>query len=458
MTAWSSRIAVYLGTAGAAVGLGSLWRFPYLAGTGGGSAFILVFVIACVLIATPLLAAEFALGRRSQSSPPQAAGIVAAAAHPGIPSTLTQPSSPWNAIGILGTLAGYLLFSYYTVIAGWVLAYTWKCAVGTLAAAGPQHVAALWEAFRSHPLEIGAWHALFVGFTLTISSRGLQKGIEPADRIRAPALLILLLILATYALIAGDARRAFAFAFTPRFSELNAPTALAAVGQAFFATGVGQAMMIAYGAYMDRGTSLIRVSLIITASILLVSLLATVIVFPLVFGYGMNPAQGPELVFEVLPRVFTEMPGGRVIGTMFFALLVLAALMPSIALLEPAVAWLIQRGGLSRAAATWVAGSSAWVLGIGTVLSFNRWSNWHPLAVVPALAHKSFFDLLDYTCSNILLPLGAFLTSLFIGWRASAVFSAELSNTAPVARVACIGLLRYLCPVAILALFIAAMA
>lgn len=446
---WSSQISVYLGTAGAAVGLGSLWRFPYLAGTGGGSAFILVFAMACVLIATPLLVAELAMGRRSRASPPQAAGIIAAA---------VASDTRWNAIGILGTIAAYLIFSYYTVIAAWVLAYTWKCATGVLAAAGPQHVAALWESFRSRPLEIGAWHGLFVLVALTISSRGLQKGIEPANRIRAPGLLILLLVLIVYSLITGDVRRAFAFAFAPRFSDLNAQIALAAVGQAFYATGVGQAMMIAFGAYIDQGTSLIRVALMITAAILGVSLLSTLMIFPLVFGYGMDPAQGPELVFEVLPRVFTEMPGGRLIGTLFFALLVLAALTPSIALLEPAVYWLIQRRKLSRFVATWIVGLSSWILGLGSVLSFNLWSQWHPLAALLPFAHKNFFDLMDYSSSNILLPLGAFLASLFMGWRASAVLSGELAAATPWARVGCIWLLRYLCPLALLALFIAALA
>ena len=174
---WSSNLAVYLGTAGASVGLGSIWRFPYLAGTGGGSAFILIFVLACALVATPLLAAEFALGRASRQSPPEAAGAVAVAA--GL-------SSRWNLIGILGTLAAFLLFSYYTVIAAWVLAYAWKCAIGLLAAAGPQRVAALWTEFQSHPIEVGAWHAAFVAVVLVVSARGLQGGIEPANKFRAP--------------------------------------------------------------------------------------------------------------------------------------------------------------------------------------------------------------------------------------------------------------------------------
>jgi NSS family neurotransmitter:Na+ symporter len=441
--AWSSNLSVYLCTAGASVGLGSIWRFPYLAGTGGGSAFILIFILACVLVATPLLAAEFALGRQSRLSPPDAAGAVAG-------------NRRWNAIGILGTLAAYLIFSYYTVIAGWVLAYAWKCAIGLLADAGPQHVAGLWAEFQARPLEVECWHAVFVALVVVISARGLQGGIEPANKIRAPALLVLLLILVGYALSTGDVRRGLTFAFKPDFSAVNAQVVLSAIGQAFYATGVGQAMMIAFGAYIERGTSLVRTSLVITGSILAVSLLATMMIFPLVFGYGMNPAQGPALVFDVLPRVFTEMPGGRLVGSLFFLLLVLAATTPSIALLEPVAAWVMARFGLSRAAAVWAIGISSWVLGIGSVLSFNLWAGWFPLGFIPVFAHKTVFDLLDYVSSNIMMPVGALLTSILVGWRVSSAFERdELAETTPIARIACVWLLRYVCPLAILAVFIA---
>jgi NSS family neurotransmitter:Na+ symporter len=447
--AWSSRFAVYLGTAGAAVGLGSIWRFPYLAGTSGGSAFILVFVLSCVLIATPLLAAEFALGRRSRRSPPEAAGAVARE---------SGLSSRWNAIGVLGSVTAFLIFSYYAVIAGWVLAYAWKCAAGVLASAGPEHVGALWHNFRSDPLEVGAWHLMFVTLVVVISARGLRRGIEAANKIRAPGLLLLLLVLVVYSLSTGDVRRGLAFAFTPNFQAINAQVVLAAIGQAFYATGVGQAMMIAYGAYVEPGTSLVRTSLIITGSILLVSLLATLMVFPLVFAYGMDPAQGPALVFEVLPRVFTEMPGGRLIGTLFFVLLVLAALMPSIALLEPAVSWLIQRKSMHRMSAVCLVAAAAWFLGLGSVFSFNLWSEWHPLAFVRALADKTFFDVMDYVSANIMLPIGALLTSILVGWRVRLVFTTEeLAETTPRVRAASRWLLRYLCPLAILAVFVTAL-
>lgn len=443
---WSSRFAFYIGAAGAAVGLGSIWRFPYLAGSGGGSAFILVFVGACILIATPLLVGEFAIGRRSRLSPPEAAGALVG--EPG-------KSSGWNAIGVLGALAAFLVFSYYSVIAGWVMAYTWKSAIGVLADTGTSGVVPLWREFLSSPLEVGFWHIAFIVIVVVISARGLNRGIELANKIRAPGLLILLGVLVFYSLATGDVRNGLSFAFKPNFAAIDAQVVLTAIGQAFYATGVGQAMMIAYGAYVEPGTSLVRTSLVVTGSILLVSLLATLMVFPLVFAYGMDPAQGSQLVFEVLPRAFVEMPAGRFIGTLFFLLLVLAALMPSIALLEPAVAWLIRRRGLTRGVAVCAVATAAWVLGIGSVLSFNVAREWHPLGFVSGFETKSFFDLMDYGSSNIMLPIGALLTSILMGWRVSRTLEEELAESTPFMRAACVGLLRYVCPVAILAIFIA---
>jgi NSS family neurotransmitter:Na+ symporter len=317
-------------------------------------------------------------------------------------------------------------------------------------------VASIWRNFRSNPLELGAWYAAFVLLTIFISARGLQRGIESANKFRAVGLLILLLILVGYSLSTGDVRHGLQFAFAPHFSAITPQVVLSAIGQAFYATGVGQAMMIAYGAYVEPGTSLVRTSFAITASILFVSLLATMMIFPLVFRYGINPAQGLELVFDLLPRIFAEMAGGRIVGTLFFLLLVLAALMPSVALLEPGAAWLTGRRGISRTSAVWITAGSSWVLGLGSILSLNRWSEWYPLNFVPALSGKTFFEVIDYVTSNIMLPLGALLTSVLVGWRLSAAFaSAELTETTPIARTACVWLLRYICPLAILAIFIA---
>jgi NSS family neurotransmitter:Na+ symporter len=446
---WSSRPAFYLATVGAAVGLGSIWRLPYQVGSSGGSAFVFVFALACLMIATPLLAAEFLIGRHSHLSPPDAAGAVA------LESGLTKR---WNVIGVLGTIAVFAIVSSYTVVAGWVLAYSWKCASGALVGLHRPEVAQLWRTFLSSPLEMGAWHLSFLCLVGVISACGLSRGIEVATKVRAPILLILLVVLAAYSLATGDARAGLKFAFVPRFASITPQVVLAALGQAFYATGVGAAMMLAYGSYVAKGTSLVRAALIITASILLVSLLATLIIFPLVFRYGMNPAQGPELVFDVLATVFAEMPGGRLVGTLFFVLLVFAALTPSIAGFEPIVAWLQQHHRVSRARAVAIAVSAAWLLGVAAMLSFSRWSAWHPLGWIPPFKDKTFFDVLDFVPSNVLLPAGALATSVFVGWRVSrTIVDGELSETTPFARRWCVWALRYACPLAIAAVFAAAL-
>jgi neurotransmitter:Na+ symporter, NSS family len=446
---WSSGIAFYLATIGASVGLGSIWRFPYLAGANGGSAFVLIFVLACFMIATPLLVAEFILGRRSRRSPPEAAGTVAAS---------FGRSRAWNVIGVLGTAAAFLIMSYYTVIAGWVLAYTWNCASGQLTGLTRPAVAALFQDFLASPVRVGVWHATFVVLAGAISARGLSRGIEVANRIRAPGLLILLLILVAYSLSKGDVARGLTFAFVPDFARITPGTLLTAIGQAFYATGVGMAMMIAYGAYVPSGASLVRSALGISGSIVLVSLLATLLVFPLVYRYGLNPAQGPDLVFNVLPVIFAEMPGGRVVGTLFFLLLILAALTPTIAGLEPCVAWLEQRYGLPRARAVAVAAGATWFVGLGSVLSFNAWAHWYPLGWLTRLRGMTVFDTVDFLTANAMLPVGAALTCILVGWRLPwTLFESELVEESPVARRLCWILLRYVCPVAIAAILVAAM-
>jgi NSS family neurotransmitter:Na+ symporter len=276
--------------------------------------------------------------------------------------------------------------------------------------------------------------------------------------IRAPGLLILLLVLVGYALTTGDVARGLAFAFSPDWSKLTPDVVLAAVGQAFYATGVGMAMMLAYGAYVPKGVSLLRSALFITGSIVLVSLLATLMVFPLVFRYGMDPATGARLVFEVLPAAFAEMPGGRLVGTLFFVFLALAALTPSLAGIEPVVAWLERRHGLARVPAVVATAVAAWIVGLGSVLSFSRWSAWRPLGSVPYFAKMSFFDLVDFVSSNLMLPVGAFLTCLLVGWILRREIPAdELEAMSPFARRAVLFSLRWLSPLAIATVLVAAL-
>ena len=444
---WSTKFSFYLASVGAAVGLGSIWRFPYLTGTEGGSAFVFIFILACVGVATPLLVAEFIIGRRARTSPPRAAGEVASS---------VGRSRAWNVIGILGTLATFLIMSYYTVIAGWVMAYAWRCATGQLSGLSRPVVAARFHEFLASPMQVGAWHLAFIGLVAFISSRGVNRGLELANKIRAPGLLVLLVILVVYSLATGDVARGLRFAFAPDFGKVSAEVVLAAIGQAFYATGVGMAMMMAYGAYVPSGASLVHSALAISASIVLVSVLATLMIFPLVFRYGLNPAQGADLVFNVLPTAFAEMPGGRLVGTLFFLLLIFAALTPTLAGMEPIVAWLRQCG-LSRTAAASSAAAATWLLGLGSVLSFNLWSDWHPFGAISRLKGMTIFESADFIASDVLLPVGALLTSLFIGWVVPAgLVDCELPEESARARRSVRWLLRYVCPLAVATVLIAA--
>jgi NSS family neurotransmitter:Na+ symporter len=439
---------VYLGTIGAAVGLGSIWRFPYLAGTLGGGTFISAFVLACLFIAAPLLVAEFMIGRFSHVAPAAAAGAMAVS---------IGASRKWNAIGMLGTTASFLIGSYYTIVAGWVVAYAWKCGRGALQGLPRPGVQAQWRHFIADPWQIMAWQILFLGLVAFISGRGIGRGIELASRIRAPALLGLLLLLDGYALVTGDVAATLRFAFAPHWSATSGAVVLAAIGQAFYATGVGQAMMIAYGSYMARDAPLVRPALFVVGSILVVSLLATLLVFPLVFRFHMSPAGGPALVFDVLPTAFAVMPGGRPIGTIFFLLLILAALTPTLGAFEPVVAWL-QARGLHRAAAAATTAATMWLAGVGSVLSFNVLADWRPLQFLPVLAGKTVFETVDFVSGNILLPCGAVLTCLFTGWRLDrARFAAELGGVTSFTWKVCRLLLRYVCPAAIVAVLAVAL-
>jgi NSS family neurotransmitter:Na+ symporter len=443
---WSSQLAVYLGTIGAAVGLGSIWRFPYLAGTLGGGTFICAFVLAILFIAAPLLMAEFLIGRYSHVASSAAAGAMARS---------IGASPRWNVIGVLGTTAAFLIGSYYTIVAGWVVAYAWKCGRGALAGLSRPAVQAEWANFVADPWQLMGWQALFLGVAAFISGRGIGRGIEIASRIRAPALLALLLVLDGYALATGDVAQTLRFAFAPHWDALSGGVLLAAIGQAFYATGVGQAMMIAYGCYMSRQAPLVRPALLVSGSILLVSLLATLLVFPLVFRFHMNPAGGPALVFDVLPTAFAVMPAGRLVGTVFFVLLVFAALTPTLGCFEPVVAWLVACG-LRRGRAAVVTAVSLGLAGVASVLSFNVLAAWRPLDRIPGLAGKTIFEEVDFISGNVLLPVGALITCLFTGWRLErTAFAAELAAPAT-AWKACRILLRYVCPVAIAVVLLAA--
>jgi NSS family neurotransmitter:Na+ symporter len=445
---WSSNLAFYLSVSGAAIGLGTLWRFPFVAGQYGGGLFVLVFTLACIVIAVPLLVAEFMLGRRGGSNVPSAAGRIA---------TASGRSRCWSAIGWLGTLAIFLIMSYYTVIGGWVFSYVAAYATGAAANLDTAGLVARFEGLLADPWRLAFWHAAFMAATVAISAAGLHRGIEIANKIMMPSLFAILLGLGIYALEQGDAARAISFLTHADFSQLNGELMLAAVGQAFFATGVGMAIMIAYGSHVAPETSLPRSAAVVAGSIVLASLLSSLLIFPLVFSNAVDPAQGPQLAFIVLPSIFVGMPGGVLVGTLFFLLLAFAALTSSIAGLDPAGAWLMERFGLRRGPAVALVALAAWLLGLSTVLSFNRWSGIHPLAGMERFRSSTIFDLTDFIAANVLLPAGALLTCAFVGWRLGHDSIAADFGARPWIRTMLLALLRYVCPLAIVAVLVGAL-
>jgi NSS family neurotransmitter:Na+ symporter len=448
---WSSRFGFMLGAVGAAVGLGSIWRFPYLAGAGGGFAFILVFVIACLVFGAPVLVGEIVIGRWSRRSPPEAAGVLAARAGYAV--------SAWNLVGWSGSAAGFLIVTYYTMIAGWVLAYTWFFLTGDMARGGPVAAAARFHSFIADAPAVTLWQVGFLALVALTSASGLNRGVEFANRARAPALLAILLVLVGYSLTTGDVARGVHFAFHPDLHRLTPDVLLEAVGQALFALGISAGIMIVYGSYMPAGESIRQSVVAVIGSIFLVSLLATLAIFPLVFRYHLNPASGPELVFQVLPAAFAEMPGGRVIGTLFFALLVLAAFTPTVGLFEVPIAWLAGRFGLGRPLAAGLVAAAGLLIGHGSVLSFGRLADWHPLAIVPRLATMNFFGLCDFIAASVLMPLSALLVSVFVGWRLGRrIPPAELSGLSSLEWRLLLFALRYLCPVGIAVVLIVGLA
>jgi NSS family neurotransmitter:Na+ symporter len=443
---WSSGFGFVLSAVGAAVGLGSIWRFPYLAGSGVGFAFILVFVLACLVLGAPVVVAEIVIGRWSRRSPPRAAGAIA---------ERLGYSRLWDVVGWTGCIAGFLVMTYYTMIAAWVLAYTWFFLTGNYPHDRPGAIADRFHAFVSNSGAVSLWQLGFLTLVTLTLARGLNRGVEWANRWRAPALLAILLVLVGYSLAVGDVARGLRFAFAPDFSRLSGSVVLGAVGQALFALGASVGIMLAYGAYMPARESLGRSVLAVVGSIFAVSLLATIVIFPLVFHYGLNPAQGPELVFQVLPVAFAEMPAGRLIGTLFFALLVLAAFTPSIGAIEAWVAWLTERMGFSRLAAATLVSGACWLIGQGSVRSFGALAQWHPIGFIPRFADLNFFGVVDFLASELLMPLSALLVSAFVGWRLDRQVPAdELSGLPQVWRRLLRFSLRYVCPVGILAVVV----
>jgi NSS family neurotransmitter:Na+ symporter len=403
---WSSNVTFVLAAVGAAVGLGNIWRFPYVVGENGGSAFVLVYVGCVIFIAIPILIAELLLGRRGSHSPPSAVQAVA----------VESGRSPrWSLVGWVGLITGYFIATYYSVIAGWTLAYIFKAGAGFGGAAASE-VAGQFDTLQAQPVTMTVWHTVFMAITLFIVGRGLHGGIEKTVKILMPALFAMLILMIGYASVAGDFTAGWNFLFSPDFSKINTGAVLSAIGQAFFSIGVAMGLMMAYGSYVPKRISLTRSAIVIAGADTLVALLAGLMIFPLVFGNGLAPDSGPSLIFRTLPTAFADMPGGAIFGAVFFLLLAFAAVTSLIALIEPIVAYGEDRRGMSRIKSVMIFGGLAWLIGLGSVLSFNAWSDMAPLNFIPLFEGMNIFTIIDFSTDKILMPAGGALIALFVGW------------------------------------------
>ena len=403
---WSSRVVFLLAAIGAAVGLGNIWKFPYTAGVSGGGAFVLVYTGAVLAIAIPIVMAELLIGRRARRSP--VAAFIKLARDAGA-------STGWQITGWINLTAAFLILSFYSVIAGWAVAYVPKLASGVFTGADAALTTSQFQGLLASPWSLVLWHTVFMVLSVVIVARGVQKGIESAVKFLMPALFAILLMMVVYAAIAGDMQRAVDFLFTVDFSKVDGSVVLNAVGQAFFSVSVSMGLLIAYGAYLPETVNIPRSALIIAFADTFVAILAGLAIFPLVFGNHLDPAEGPGLIFVTLPIAFGNMPLGWLFGSLFFVLVVFAALTSAIALMEPVVSWAQDNRQLKRSTVATAIGLAVWLVGLASVLSFNVLADFKPLPFGP-LEGKTLFDLLDFITSNVLLPVGGILIALFTGW------------------------------------------
>jgi NSS family neurotransmitter:Na+ symporter len=409
---WTSRRTFLMASIGFAVGLGNIWRFPYMVGENGGSAFVLVYLLFAFGIGVPLVMAEWTIGRRGSGAASASGSIREVARQSGV-------SVAWGNVGGIAVLAVFMLMLFYTVVAGWTMDYLVRAASGDFQGINAEQSKAMFDSLMANPLRLGLWHTVVVLLTVYINSRGINAGIEKAVNILMPALFVSLLLMVAYAGSVGDIGKAAAFLLTPDFSRVTADTMLMALGQAFFSIGIAMAVMITYGSYLDSETSIPRNAFIVVGADTLVALLAGFAIFPLVFAHNLQPDSGPGLVFQTLPMAFGELPGGQVFSSIFFLLLIAAAVTSCIGNFAPVVAWTEEKFSMSHAQAARTAGFFMWLLGLGSVFSFNLWSEFHPLSFIDRFEGMTIYDSLDYVMANVLLPVGAFLTSIFIGWIAS---------------------------------------
>ena len=395
--AWIGKWTFILAATGSAVGLGNIWGFPYKAGTNGGGAFVLIYLACIVVIGIPIMISEIIIGRRAGNSPINAMRRV---------SIDSNQSSLWQFVGWSGIFAGALILSFYSVIAGICLNYIFISATSSGAISASDQFGSV----ISSPGNLLFWHSLFMILTALIVSAGVKDGIGKMVKILMPMLGFLMIFMVIYSMINGNFSQAISFLFAPDFSQVTSDTVLQAMGQAFFSLSLGMGSIMAYGAYMPKDQRVINTSFTVGSLDTLVAIMAGLAIFPIIFAFNLEPGSGPGLVFVSMLSAFNQMEFGYLIGPLFFVLLSVAALSSSISLLEPGVAFLAEEQILSRRRAAEIISFFVWVLGIGSALSFNIWSDFY------LISDRNFLDSMDFIANQILLPLGGMLIAIFVGW------------------------------------------
>ena len=399
---WSSGLIFVLAATGSAVGLGNLWRFPYLVGENGGSAFVILYLACIVLVGLPIMIAEVTIGRKGRRSPINSLRLVARE---------EGMSEQWSLLGWMGVAAGFLILSFYSVVGGWTLYYVSEALRGGFEGISSDAASSLFEGLVASPAAVLGWHTLFMAILFVIVAAGVRKGLQRAVTLLMPLLFFLLMGLVVYGMTTAGFGEAMTFLLTPDFGVIDGGVFLQALGQAFFTLSLGMGAIMVYGAYLPRENSIPVSTGWIVGMDTLTALLAGLALFPIVFTVGLEPGQGPGLVFVTLPIVFGEIPLGALLGIVFFVLLSIAAITSGISLLEPSVAYLTETLGGSRVRAAGIVAVLIWLIGAACGLSLNSWSG------MTLLPDKNIFDSIEFVSSNILLPLGGLLMAVFVSWK-----------------------------------------
>lgn len=439
---WSSRLMFILAATGSAVGVGNIWMFPYMVGVNGGSAFVLAYLICIAVIGVPVMMAEVLVGREGRQSPIN--NLISLAER-------SRLSPHWRVLGWMGALTGILILSFYGVISGWAMSYVVSTLSGDMNGVDASQVTGMFESFTGNVTQVMVWQGAFMIATIFIVARGVGDGLEMAVKYLMPALFILIIALLAYAATTDHFAEGFRFLFQFNAADLTSESILAAMGMAFFTLSLGMGTMIAYGAYMPPDANILSTVGLIAALDTLVALMMGMVIFPLVFANGLEVSAGPGLMFITLPLAFGHMDGGQLFGGIFFLLVTFAALTSSISMIEPAVAWVVERFEFTRAVAAIVVGGIAWLIGLGSAFSSNIWSD------LKILGDRSFFDSVVFLTSNILLPLGGLIFAIFAGWLLNReIISGQLEMSGPSLKVWSF-LIRYIAPMAIFVVFVMAL-